>query len=392
MGARTPLGDQTPLPDELAGLRHEIERIDAELLRVFTSRMKLARAVAAFKAKNGTPIFDPQREDELVRLAVSQVDPVDALRAESLLRSLMRLSRGAQYEMIHPLDRDFALGSRISAAPGIPAIRQAVFQGSAGAYAGQACARLFPGVPAMTAGTWEEACRAVEAGRADVAVLPLDNSTAGTVDDVYDLLMKYDLHIWRSLSLKISHCLLGVPGASLEGIRTVISHPQALAQCSDLIRARGWKTRESLNTAFAAEAVAAAGDAGLAAIASDSAAAANGLAILARDINNTHVNQTRFIAIGRDLCISEDADRISLVLALQHRSGSLAGTLSVFADRHLNLTKIQSQPDLENPWAYLFYVDFECPVQERPTALATLYQLGCELPMLRFLGWYHEEE
>jgi chorismate mutase / prephenate dehydratase len=392
MRDKSPLTGGEALPNDLAGLRREIEKIDANLLQVFTDRMKLARAVADVKAKKGTPIFDPERENELVRLAVSQVVPADALRAESLLRSLMRLSRSAQYEIVYPIARDFSLGRRIIAAEqGWPEIRQAVFQGSAGAYAGQACRRLFPDIPAMAVNTWEEACRIVEAGQADVAVLPLDNSTAGTVDDVYELLLKYDLHIWRSLSLKIEHCLLGKPGSTMDGIRTVISHPQALAQCSDLIRSRGWVTRESLNTAFAAEACAAGADLSLAAIASDTAAAANGLEILARGINNTHVNQTRFIAIGTALRISDDADRVSLVLSLPHRSGSLAGTLSIFGDRGLNLTKIQSRPDLENPWTYLFYVDFECPVQRQDAALATLCQLSSELPMLRFLGWYHEE-
>jgi chorismate mutase/prephenate dehydratase len=379
-------------PAELTALRHDIDLIDRELLRLFGDRMDLAREIACLKTQNGMAIFDPQREDEIVRMAVSRVEPADAIRAETLLRSLIRLSRGAQYEIVLPSDNNFTLGRQIIAASqDLVDIRHVIYQGSSGSYAAQACERLLPGVPVLAAGTWVEACRIVEAGQADLAVLPLDNSTAGTVDDVYDLLLRYDLHIWRSLSMKIQHCLMGMPGSTLDEIRTVISHPQALAQCSDIIRSRGWAIQESLNTAFAAEAVAAGNDTCLAAIASEAAAAANSLDILATGINNTNANQTRFIAVGSSLRITRDADRISLVLRLPHRSGSLASTLAIFGDRGLNLNKIQSRPDLDNPWSYLFYLDFECPFQERQPAMATLYQLSREMPMLRFLGWYHEE-
>jgi chorismate mutase / prephenate dehydratase len=377
---------------DLTALRQEIEKIDQELLGLFRQRMDLARTIADFKTRNGLAVFDPQREDEIVRQAASCVDPADAIRAEILLRSLIRLSRGAQYEIVLPADGNFALGQKIDAAgQDLSDVGHVVYQGSAGSYAAQACEWLFPGVPAQSAGTWEQACRLVEAGQADLAVLPLDNSTAGTVDDVYDLLLRYDLHIWRSLSLKIEHCLLGKPGSALESIKGVISHPQALAQCSDIIRDRGWQVEESLNTAFAAEAVAAGKNVELAAIASAAAARANGLDILVRGINNSDANQTRFIAVGSKLRITQDADRISLVLRLPHRSGSLAATLAIFGDRGLNLNKIQSRPDLNNPWTYLFYLDFECPFQDRQPAMAILYQLSQEMPMLRFLGWYREE-
>jgi chorismate mutase / prephenate dehydratase len=378
-------------PSELAALRREIEQIDKELLGLFKGRMALAREIACLKSQNGMAVFDPRREDEIVRLAVSHVDRDDAIRAEILLRSLIRLSRGAQYEIVLSADKGFALGQKIDGArQDLDDLGEIIYQGSAGSYAAQACERLFPGAPARTAGTWEEACRRVVDGQAGLAVLPLDNSTAGTVDDVYDLLLRYDLHIWRSLALKVRHCLLGAPGSTLGGIRTVISHPQALAQCSDLIRSRGWLVRESLNTAFAAEAVAAGQDLSVAAIASEAAAEANSLDILAAGINNTHVNQTRFIAVGASLRITPDADRASLVLSLPHCSGSLASTLAIFGDRGLNLAKIQSRPDLDNPWSYLFYLDFECPFQDRQPAMATLYQLSREMPMMRFLGWYHE--
>jgi chorismate mutase / prephenate dehydratase len=376
----------------LGELRQAIEGIDRELLDLFARRMAVAREVAKVKASSGAPVFDPQREDEVVRIALDRVDARDAIRAETLLRSLMRLSRGAQYEKLIEVGQTFKLGDAIETAPRrLPDLKRIVYQGSAGSYASLAGQKLFPGVPAAAAPTWDEACRRVVDGEADLAVLPLENTTAGTVDEVYDLIVKNNLYIWRSLSLPIQHCLLGLPGSTIEDIRVVVSHPQALSQCSDLIRARGWAIRESLNTAFAAAETASQADRSLAAIASESAAADSGLEILSREICNSRVNQTRFVAVGRTMQITPDADRISLALRLPHRSGSLAATLAVFGDRGLNLSKIESRPDLDNPWTYLFYLDFESPGERKPQALATLLQLSREMPMLRLLGWYHEE-
>lgn len=376
---------------DLSGLRKSIEDIDRQLLDLFTSRMAVAREVAAFKFDNSAPIFDPQREDEVVRLALTRVDPADAIRTESLLRGLMRLSRGVQYEKLLEKGQSFDLGSQIANAPRqLPELKMIAFQGTVGSYAAQAAETMFPGVPTIAVQTWDQACILVENGAADLAVLPLENSTAGTVDDVYDLLIKHNLYIWRALSLSIQHCLMASPGTTLDSIHTVISHSQALAQCSDLIRTRGWEGRESPNTAFAAAEVAEIGEPGFAAIASAAAAADNHLEILRRDICNSHANQTRFVAVGRSLNITPDADRISLALRLPHQSGSLAATLAIFSDRRLNLTKIESRPDLENPWSYLFYLDFEAQADRLPAVLATLLHLSREMPMLRLLGWYHE--
>ncbi|HAL73533.1 MAG TPA: hypothetical protein DCM45_00395 [Clostridiales bacterium] len=378
--------------NQLAELRQEIEDIDRDLLDLFSRRMAVARSVADFKATNGSPVFDPLREEEVVAKALAHVSQDDAIRAETLLRSLMRLSRGAQYEKLLRLGLKFDLGSLIDSAPQvIPTLNRLAYQGSPASYAAQAARKLFPSVTSLAAPTWDEACRLVVSGEADLAVLPLENTTAGTVDEVYDLLLKYDLWIWRSLSLPIQHCLLGVPGSKMEDVRGVVSHPQALSQCSDLIRIRGWSSRESQNTAFAAAEVARLGDPALAAIASESAAIDSQLTVLSREICNSHVNQTRFVAVGRSLVITPDADRISLALRLPHQSGALAATLAVFGDRGLNLSKIESRPDLDNPWTYLFYLDFESPGERNPQALATLLQLSREMPMLRLLGWYHEE-
>lgn len=384
------------MPDGMSRLesaRAEIESIDRELMDLFTRRMAAAREVAAFKAANDAPVFISQREEAIVRKVLLQVSSRDATRAEILMRSLMRLSRGAQYDSLLEKGVTFDMGDRIAKAPrNLPELNRIVYQGNAASYAAAAARRLFPGVNADPVDTWEDACREVLDEMADLAVLPLENTTAGTVDEVYDLLVKYNLHIWRTLSLPIQHCLVGTADSTLSDIRTVISHPQALSQCSDFIRDHGWEMRESPNTAFAADEVARRAQAGLAAIASEMAAEDSRLHIISRDICNSRVNQTRFVAVGRTLRITPDAGRISLALRLPHQSGALAATLAVFGDRGLNLTKIESRPDLDNPWSYLFYLDFECPADRPEPVLATLLQLEREMPMLQLLGWYHEED
>ncbi|NCB00478.1 MAG: hypothetical protein EOM70_14030, partial [Clostridia bacterium] len=319
------------------------------------------------------------------------VKGADGIRAEKLLRSLMRLSRGVQYDLLLPHDRNFGLGEQIAAARSIvPPVSRIIHQGSAASYSGKACAILFPGQPVRSVQTFAEACLQVAGKEADVAVLPLENSTAGSVGDVYQLLQSHGLYIWRSYDLPVHHHLMAVPGATLDQIHTVISHPQALAQCSDFIRRQGWHTIESLNTAFAAAQIAQEGDPSRAAIASLDAARTSHLQVLADDISNSRENLTRFVVVGRELVITPDANRLSLVLKTPHASGSLAATLALFSDRNLNLSKIHSRANPVEPWSYLFDLDVDCPAND-PQALATLYQLSREMSYLQLLGWYPAE-
>jgi chorismate mutase/prephenate dehydratase len=378
-------GDRLP---DLPVLRERINQIDSQLLRLFAERMELARDVARTKAVSGAAVFDPLREDQIAAAARDQIQGADGVRAEKLLRSLMRLSRGVQYDLLLPLDRQFELGRQIaSALDQEPEAKTIVIQGSAASYSAQACKRLYPGQAVRSVQTFEEACLLVKSGEADAAVLPLENSTAGTVGDVYDLLQHHELYIWRAFDLPVHHHLLGAPGATLDQIRTVLSHPQALAQCSDKIRAQGWRTVESLNTAFAAAQVARESDPTQAAVASLDAARQFGLEILDDQISNSAVNFTRFVVAGRLLVIQTAASRLSLVMRTPHASGSLAATLSLFSDRNLNLSKIHSRANPAAPWSYLFDLDVDCPAHD-PQAMATLYQLSREMSFLQLLGWY----
>jgi chorismate mutase/prephenate dehydratase len=376
---------------DLDGLRERIDAIDDQLVRLFRERMEVVDAVAETKTRSRAPVFDPHREQRMLAWGRTQVPEPLGPSVDALLLALTRLSRERQYETLLPLDFLWDLGRRIKAAPPAPphSARIAV-QGSQGAYASQAASALYPAAEIRHAATWDAACLQVVSGDADLAVLPLENTTAGTVNEVYDLLLRHGLFVVRSATSSIRHCLAGLPGARAEDVRTVVSHPQALSQCSGAIRRNGWATRTSTNTAFAAAEVAAAKDPSLAALSSREAAAVHGLVVLSTDVSDTDCNQTRFVVVSSTLSISPDADRVGLVVKTSHSSGSLSGVLSVFADRGLNLAKIQSRPVPDRPWEYRFYVDFQSRPHD-PRALLSLYQLEQELPFLRLLGWYAEE-
>ncbi len=377
--------------DKMAPLRQAIDRIDQEMIRLFAERMTVAQKIAAVKQESAAPVYVSWREKENIARAVLQLPAGQKSRAASFMAGLMRLSRSVQYEDLLAARVDFATGDLLrSRQEAWLQAGRVVVQGSAGSYSEKAANELFPHSSLAYAESFAAACQQVKAKSADVAVLPLENSTAGTVDDVYDLLLANELYIWRSLSLPIRHCLLGLPGADLAEIKTVVSHPQALAQCRQAISSQGWQLEQAHNTAFAAQLVARRQDRTWAALGSEAAGQAAGLVVLSSDVTDSGLNQTRFIAVGNELVLTPDARRISLILSLPHTSGALAAALAVFADHELNLSKIQSRPDRDNPWAYLFYLDFECSRAQLDQALTALYQLYCEMPQLRLLGWYGE--
>lgn len=379
----------TPAPAELGGLRAAIDRCDGEIVALLRRRLELSARVAADKAGSGLPVRDPEREVAVVARVRGLAGPACAAAAESLATTLMRTSRERQYDFLMARGAEafrVAAGFPPRAEGSLADVRRAAYAGDAGSWSAAAAHRLFPDAEALPAPTFAAACDLVADGRADAAVLPLANTTGGPVDTVYRLLRR-NLHIVRSVDLPVHHCLAGIPGAALGGIRTVASHPQALAQCSRAIREHGWTTEEAGNTAFAATDAARRGDSRFAAICSPEAARANGLAVLLWNVCDTDVNATRFVAVSRELVVTPDATRLGLLLRLPNRPGALASVLDLFVDRSLNLSSICSQPVPECPWEYAFFLDVDAPALD-PAAIASVYQLGHELPFLRVLGWY----
>jgi chorismate mutase/prephenate dehydratase len=377
---------------DLSVLRQRITGVDAELMRYFNQRMDIAEKIAHLKVLSKTAVYDASREAEVSDLARQMAGGEMSTRVDSMMKTMMRISRERQYDILMQSDSEWAIGRELSqAGHSLDHVSIVAYAGTKGSYSEFAAAKLFPGKDFLQAQTFSSACELLLEKHADVAVLPLENSTAGTVDNVFELLQKNNLYIVRATQIAVEHKLAVLPGTKLSDIKRVTSHTQGLMQCSAKIIENGWETIISENTAFAAEEVVRGGDKSLAAISSGEAALRNGLIILPVEICNDEQNRTRFIAVSRDLIITPDADRISTLMHLPHRSGALVSALQVFADRGLNLSAISSRPIPKTPGEYAFFLDFVCPSMGQEAMLA-LYQLSSEMPLVKVLGWYVEEQ
>lgn len=261
------------------------------------------------------------------------------------------------------------------------------FQGEPGAYSEEAVVRLFGEVETVPCATLADAFTAVAEGRADRAVVPVENSQAGSINETYDLLLGHDLVIAGELDLRVSHCLMALPGESLEGIRRVYSHPQALAQCESFLRRLGVEAVATYDTAGSAKMIREQRLGSSAAIASRRAAQIYDLAVLAEAIETNPSNVTRFLVLGREAAGRSERSKTSVVFALDNRPGTLYRALGALALRDINLTKIESRPGRTRPWEYLFYVDFDGHVDDPPVREA-LAELAGHTTFLRVLGSY----
>lgn len=234
------------------------------------------------------------------------------------------------------------------------------FQGEPGAYSEQAIRQHFgPEAISLPCRSFDELFDAVQDGRASHGMLPVENSLAGTVIPAYDLLMDYDLQVQAEAIVRVEHCLMAASGTALGDIQRVKSHHQALAQCRQTLRRLGIEPVNYYDTAGAARDLAAAPEAGTAAIASELAAQTYGLHILARNVEDFNFNYTRFFILGKDTPQRQDPSKTSIIFTTRHVPGALHDLMGELADRKLNLTKIESRPRRNRPWHYLFYVDFE---------------------------------
>jgi chorismate mutase / prephenate dehydratase len=366
---------------EIGTLRERIESIDRQIIALLAERLHIVEDVAEAKLASASPFRDREREGYLLtRLRAIAVEAgVDPHQIERMYRVVMDMSVAHQEQTVR--DRsDVPL--RIT------------YQGVEGSYSHLAAQRRYAGRPggALLAGhdTFRGAAEAVMSGAADLALLPIENTTAGSINETYDLLAAGHLHITGEVVSAIEHCLLALPGVPLDELRVVISHPQALAQCHDFFAAHPHLTpRHEVDTAGSARRVASANDRTLAAIASSAAAVTYGLAIVAQGIQSAAGNATRFVEIApRPAPVAEQATaKTSLVLALADRPGALGEVLMRFAARNLSLTKIESRPIPEAPFTYRFYVDVMGHAASAPfvAALDDIRPLTTEL---RVLGTY----
>ncbi len=328
-------------PDRLALAREEIDRIDREMAALFERRMKAVESVADYKLAHGLPILDASREEAVIRKNSAYIES-EALRPYyvEFLNATMRASRHYQRRRLE--------GMRVA------------FSGIEGAFAWIAASRIFPGAEYVAYPDFGSAYDAALSGECDVAVLPIENSTAGEVGQVIDRLFSGSLAVNGVYDFSVTHHLMAPKGATLADIREVVSHPQALAQCAAFIRIHGLKERTAENTAIAARAVAEAGDIRVAAIASEETAELYGLEVLARHINETGINTTRFAVLSRSPAKDSAKDKHSILLfTVRNEAGSLAEAINIIGEHGYNMRCLRSRPMKELLWQYYFYVELE---------------------------------
>jgi chorismate mutase/prephenate dehydratase len=376
----------------LDALRSQIDALDDDLLALFTRRMDLADQIAAVKKDASLPIADPGRErGKLHDLATASPAPLrDGVRA--LWELLFELSRERQARASSPsTPLADAIRTALASTPELfPAEASVACQGLEGAYSQIAAERLFRHPNILYFNSFASVFSAVEKGLCRYGVLPLENSTAGSVNGVYDLMTRHSFSVVRAVRLDIDHALLAPAGATLAGIREIRSHEQAFAQCADFLQTLpDVKLVPDSNTAAAARSVAAAGDPSVAAIASPACARLYGLERLRDSVQGRVHNRTRFVCISRALEIYPGADRVSLMAVLPHKPGSLYRLLARFNALDINLVKLESRPLPGRDFEFMFYFDLEVPARDpRFLQLAESLPAACE--SFAFLGAYSE--
>lgn len=369
---------------DLQELRNRIDDIDSEILALFSKRMDVCRDVAAYKKEHDLPVMQGGREKQVLD-RVRQNAP-DGLKdgAAMLFQSIMDISKCLQ-------NMEIQRNSRLSSPkPFIPEnAAKIACQGTAGAYSEAACKKLFGDKPAVFYHEFEDVFKAVETGEADFGILPLENSTIGTISETYELMSKHCFNICSLIRVEITHCLAAADCAYLETVKYVYSKEEALSQCSEYIKRGGLVRREYSNTALSAEHIREKNDPALACICSENCAKLYGLKILNDKIADAYPNYTRFICFSKDYISPADADTISVCVTIPNTPGSLYRMLTKFYAAGLNLTKIESKNIAGSDFEVMFYLDFSGSCYDAKV-VSLLHDLENEMTFFRFLGSFKE--
>ena len=377
---------------DIQQLRGQIDEIDDELVHLFIRRMDVASQIADYKKEHGLPIFVPAREREKLAEAAKKAGPEMANYARVLYSMLFELSRsyqGKRNETLSPLYE--TITQAIETTPKLfPPSAMVACQGVEGAYSQIACEKIFKSPFILYFKNFDGVFTAIEQGLCQYGILPIENSSAGSVKKVYDLMIHHNFSIVRTFRLKIDHNLLAAPGATLEGIKEVYSHEQAINQCSELLSSmQGVKVIPVENTAVAAEMVSKSGRTDVAALSSRSCAELYGLKCLASSVQDKGNNYTRFICISKRLEIYPGADKTSIMMILNHRPGALYKVLARMYVLGINVTKLESRPLPDRDFEFMFYFDLDTSIYSEE-----FVQLMCELDDLceefKYLGSYTE--
>ena len=376
---------------DLSELRVEIDQIDRQIVELIRQRMMVANEVAEYKRERDLPVLDSGRERALLTKVTGQAGPEFASGVRAVYNSILSASRS--YQNVQ-LGRDAEIYQGIRTALEntqklFPQASKVACQGVEGAYSQIACCRMFKSPEITYCKSFENVFQAVDSGECSYGVLPIENSTAGSVHAVYDLMQKYNFFIVRSARMKITHNLLAKRGAKLEEIKEIISHEQAINQCTGFLAELGVKVTVVRNTAVAAKMVAESDRTDLAALSSRFCAELYHLDILKESVQDRDNNYTRFICISKNQEIYPGADRTSLMITVPHKPGSLGTVLTKFTALEINLHKLESRPLPGREFEFMFYFDIEESIYapEMQVLFQTL-EVDCE--KLRYLGSYNE--
>lgn len=373
----------------LSEIRDQIDEVDRTMVALFEKRMTLCQEVAAYKIKSGKQVLDTGREKEKLEKVVALAgNDFNKTGIRELFVQLMAMSRKLQYSLLVQNGKgsspEFTVAEKLKTEG-----CTVVYQGVEGAYSHQALRQYFGSeTKAYHVKTFRQAMEEVRDGRADYAILPIENSTAGTVNDVYDLLFEFDNYIVGQTDLLVRHALLGTKEAAVEDIQVVYSHPQGLMQCNDFLEEhRDWQKIAQPNTAGSAKKVMEENDKTHAAIAGTVAAEIYGLKILAENINRNSENTTRFIVISNRKIYTRTANKILMTFELSHKSGTLYNILSHFIYNGLNMTSIESRPIKGKTWEYRFFVELEGRLED-PAVVNAYTGILQEANFVKIIGNY----
>lgn len=377
---------------DLALLRDQIDQIDEQIFDLFSKRASVAGEIGTFKREKNMAVYDAQREREKVRDAANRVPDDISQYARVLMELLMECGRSKQKDEPSE-DVNLVEALTTGMLPSDAYLKQDAFvavQGVEGAFSQAACSKFFKYPKISYFNSFEGVFKAVEQGFCSYGVVPVENSSAGSVNQVYDLMMRHKCYIVRTTRIKVEHCLLAPKGTTLEDIREVYSHEQAISQCQNFLDSLpNVHVHVCENTAMAAEEVANSGRTDVAALSSIQCADLYDLALIKRDVQDFDANYTRFAVISKRLEIFPGANRTAFVASLPHRPGSLYKLLGKFFALDVNLIKLESRPIPGRDFEFMFYFDIDCPVSapEFTQLMGHLHEV-CE--DLKYLGSYSE--
>ncbi len=374
---------------DLNEIRKNIDVIDRQLVDLFEQRMDLCHQVAEYKIESGKKVLDPVREKQKLQAISKMVkNPENVHAIDDLFGQIMANSRKTQYRLLEETGQ--TLREPYEAIDAIDKVNcKVVYQGVPGAYAYIAMKNFFgEGVNNYNVLTWKDAMEDVKDGKADYAVLPIENSTTGIVAQVYDLLQEYNNYIIAETYVNVEHALIGLEGTDISEITTVYSHPQGLMQCEKFLeKHRNWNKISQLNTALSAKKVLEENDRSHVAIASEQAAELYGLKVLEKKINDYDNNTTRFVVVTNKRKFVKNAQKMSIVFETKNEAGTLYNLLSHIIYNGLNMNKIESRPIEERKWEFRFFVDFEGNIDD-PRVMNALRGIEEESISIKLLGNY----